>query len=111
LRVREEVKCFRVLGVPVTVFEAFTAFSMSVIGVRSSTMRLHTSSLSDAFHTSGPEAGPSGSAIRLGLSSSFCLCVRTCSMRERENFIDNLLVRVHLIIERILVDRPCTTGV
>ena len=27
--------------------------------------------------------------------------------REREFFIDNLLVRIHLIIEMILVDRPC----
>ena len=31
--------------------------------------------------------------------------------REREIFIDNLLVRVHLIIEMIFVDRPCATGV
>ena len=31
--------------------------------------------------------------------------------REREIFIDNLLVRVHLIIEMILVDRPCASGV
>ena len=30
---------------------------------------------------------------------------------EREIFIDNLLVRVHLIIEMILVDRPCAMGV
>ena len=27
--------------------------------------------------------------------------------KEREFFIDNLLVRNHLIIEMILVDRPC----
>ena len=27
--------------------------------------------------------------------------------REREFFIANLLVRIHLIIEMILVDRPC----
>jgi len=27
--------------------------------------------------------------------------------REREYCIDNLLVRIHLIIEMILVDRPC----
>ena len=26
---------------------------------------------------------------------------------EREFFIDNLLVRIHLIIETSLVDRPC----
>ena len=31
--------------------------------------------------------------------------------REREIFIDNLLVRVHIIIEMISVDRPCATGV
>ena len=29
---------------------------------------------------------------------------------EREFFIDNLLVRIHLIIEMILVDRPCAVG-
>ena len=31
--------------------------------------------------------------------------------RETEIFIDNLLVRVHSIIEIILVDQPCATGV
>jgi len=31
--------------------------------------------------------------------------------QEREIFIGNLLVRVHLIIKMILVDRPCATGV
>jgi len=31
--------------------------------------------------------------------------------REREFFIDNLMVRIHLILERILVDRPCAMGV
>ena len=30
---------------------------------------------------------------------------------EREFFIDNLLVPIHLIIEMILVDRPCAMGV
>ena len=30
---------------------------------------------------------------------------------EREFFIDNLLVRIHLIIKTILVDRPCAMGV
>ena len=30
---------------------------------------------------------------------------------EREFFIDNLLVRIHLMIEMILVDRPCAMGV
>jgi len=37
--------------------------------------------------------------------------VRTWHPAEREIFIDNLLVRVHLIIEMILVDRPCSMGV
>ena len=31
--------------------------------------------------------------------------------REREFFIDNLLVQIHLIVEMILVDRPCVMGV
>ena len=31
--------------------------------------------------------------------------------KEREFFIDNLLVRIHLIIEMILADRPCAMGV
>ena len=30
---------------------------------------------------------------------------------ERECLIDNLLVRIHLIIEIILVDRPCAMGI
>ena len=30
---------------------------------------------------------------------------------EREFFIDNLLIRIHLIIEMILVDRPCAMGI
>jgi len=30
---------------------------------------------------------------------------------EREFFIGNLLVRIHLIIEMILIDRPCAMGV
>ena len=35
----------------------------------------------------------------------------TPNPREREFFIDNLLVRIHFIIEMILVDRPCAMGV
>ena len=31
--------------------------------------------------------------------------------REREFFIDNLLIRIHLIIVMISVDRPCAMGV
>ena len=44
--------------------------------------------------------------------------LRVCSARkrhshhlEREIFIDNLLVRVHWIIEMIVVARPCAIGV
>ena len=32
-------------------------------------------------------------------------------LREREFFIDNPLVQIHLIIGMILVDRPCAMGV
>jgi hypothetical protein len=32
-------------------------------------------------------------------------------VRETEFFIDNLLVRIHLIVEMSLVDRPCAMGV
>ena len=31
--------------------------------------------------------------------------------RETDSFIDNLLVQIHLIIEMILVDRPCALRV
>jgi len=31
--------------------------------------------------------------------------------REREFSIDNLLVRIHFIVEMILVDRPCAMRV
>ena len=33
------------------------------------------------------------------------------TLPEREFFIDNLLVRIHLIIVMVLVDRPCAMGV
>ena len=40
----------------------------------------------------------------------YCLlCQGSAVEREREFFYDNLLVRIHLIIEMILVDRPCAT--
>jgi len=32
-------------------------------------------------------------------------------LRERDSFIDNLLVQIHFIILMILVDRPCAMGV
>ena len=50
----------------------------------------------------GAGRGPGG-PLPVGVAAAF--------QREREIFIDNLLVRVHLIIEMILVDRPCATGV
>ena len=36
--------------------------------------------------------------------------VRLSLFCEREVFIDNLLVRIDLIIEMILVDQPCAMG-
>ena len=36
--------------------------------------------------------------------------VNRSTCQEGEFFIDNLLVRIHLIIEMILVDRPCAMG-
>ena len=36
---------------------------------------------------------------------------KTITPKEREFLIDNLLVRVYLIIEMILVDRHCAMGV
>ena len=35
----------------------------------------------------------------------------TIKVSQREFFIDNLLVRIHFIIEMILVDWPCAMGV
>ena len=31
--------------------------------------------------------------------------------KEREFFIEFLVVRIHLIVEMILVDRPCAMGI
>jgi hypothetical protein len=33
------------------------------------------------------------------------------SQREKKIFSDDLLVRIHLVIEMISVDRPCAMGV
>jgi hypothetical protein len=30
---------------------------------------------------------------------------------EKDAFIENLLFRIHLITEKILIDRPCAMGV
>ena len=46
---------------------------------------------------------PKGSAV------AKCGWLAACT--ESEFFIDNLLVRIHLIIEMILVDRPWAMGV
>ena len=32
-------------------------------------------------------------------------------IRERAFFIDNLLVRIHLNMKMVLVDRPCAMGI
>jgi len=32
-------------------------------------------------------------------------------MERVESFLENLLVRIHFIIEMILVDRPCAMGI
>jgi len=45
------------------------------------------------------------------LGSGYLLGMVGNQSREREFFIDNLLVRIHLIIEMILVDRSCAMGV
>ena len=37
--------------------------------------------------------------------------LRDIGPAERDFFIDNLVVRIFLIIEMILVDRPCAIGV
>jgi len=73
----------------------------------------------------GPEQGPSvprrahqsqGGAIsaeavlRRRVTRARNLSV-TRALAAGEFFIDNLLVRIHFIIEMILVDRPCAMGV
>ena len=56
-----------------------------------------------------PKASTPGAGIRRRRER---LSVRGPSQTlEREIIIDNLLVRIHLIIEMILVDRPCAMGV
>jgi len=45
------------------------------------------------------------------LMTPFGLASRSPGTAHREFFIDNLLFRIHLIIEMILVDRPCVMGV
>ena len=65
-----------------------------------------------------PHAGY-GARVRAGAArhrarAPWPLLPRECAPRhaaEREFFIDNLLVRIHLILEIILVDRPCAMGV
>ena len=47
-----------------------------------------------------------------GCSSSTTIAVAAGPVfREGEFFIDKQLVQIHLIIEMILVDRPCAMGV
>ena len=56
-----------------------------------------------AFEIEGYEAGELYAARDVELSR--------WRRGETEFFIDNLLVRIHLIIEMILVDRPCAMAV
>ena len=51
-----------------------------------------------------PRLGGSYDAPKSDANSAIC-------PPEREFFIDNLLVRIQLTIEMILVDRPCAMGV
>ena len=55
----------------------------------------------------------SGVSVFLFLSRTHEICRQAPSeaVREREFLIDYLLVRIHLIIEMILGDRPCAMGV
>ena len=46
-----------------------------------------------------------------GLNASAWFCDIVSPSTEREFCIDNLLVRIHLIIEMVLVHRPCAMGV
>ena len=45
------------------------------------------------------------------LSALFGASAPGSGLREREFFIDNLLVRIHFIIVMISADRPCAMGV
>ena len=47
----------------------------------------------------------------LVFQSRICATPFVLEKLEREIFIDNLLVRVHWIIEMIVVERPCAMGV
>ena len=64
-----------------------------------------------------------GNPARLGLESTTARTASRCPSTAQSSFrapnlvcrervvIDNLLVRIHLIIEMIVVDRPCVKGV
>ena len=50
--------------------------------------------------------------VAMGGTLYFDIAAETgCMHREREFFIDSLLVRIHFIIQMILVDRPHAMGV
>ena len=55
----------------------------------------------DYAHDSASDARPRAPLVRL----------KRVAVSEREFFMDNILVRIHLIIEMILMDRPCAMGV
>jgi hypothetical protein len=60
-------------------------------------------------HTRCTNVGPPFETSTAGLDTGAVSLPH--SHLEREFFIDNLLVRIHFIIEIILVDRPCAMGV
>ena len=60
--------------------------------------------------------GTSGDPVGVGVfyergTSVNLECMLGEAGAEREIFIDNLLVRVHWLIEMIVVERPCAMGV
>ena len=58
-----------------------------------------------------PLAQPQATAEWLRRPQAGCSSLLKRSQeREKEFFIKNLLVRIHLIMEMILVDRPCAMG-
>jgi hypothetical protein len=71
------------------------------------------------FGVWGFGCGVEGLGLRvegLGFGHTFDVhCVHLLHRRrlgvERQFFMDNLLVQIHLIIEMISVDRPCAMGV
>ena len=58
-------------------------------------------------NAASPAKGEPPSTSSTRISSDSVNELPKVNRHEREFFIDNLLVRIHLIIEMTLVDRPC----